>query len=77
MSLAANLKAIRKERSLSQLELAIRSEVSLGTVAGIEQGHNDDVKLSTIRALARGLGVDPGELVTALHKPSPRAKKAR
>ena len=60
--LSANLKALRTERQLTQNALAERSCVSLCTVALLEKTpHN--ASLVTVERLARGLGVEPWELL--------------
>jgi transcriptional regulator with XRE-family HTH domain len=61
MKLAMKLKRLRTEKGLTQQALAERAKVSLGYVARLETGHYDP-KLSTLRKLAKALGVP----VTAL-----------
>jgi transcriptional regulator with XRE-family HTH domain len=56
------LKRLRKLRALTLRELEQESGVSYATVWRIENGHSD-VRPSTIRKLARALGVDIAELV--------------
>ncbi len=56
------LVAVRHKKGLSQRELAKRSKVSHITIARIEKGR-EDPRLSTLRALAKGLGVKVRDLV--------------
>jgi transcriptional regulator with XRE-family HTH domain len=60
------LKALRKERFLSQEELARRSFYSLNTVARLERGETFNPHLTLLMALASGLGMPLGELVEDL-----------
>ncbi len=63
MSLAENLARIRKEKGLSQVELAKLAGVSKGTIGNYESGKRTRVPTHIAFALAKALGVDPGELV--------------
>ncbi len=58
------LKHLRHLRALTLRELGEESGVSYATIWRIENGHSD-VRPSTIRKLARALGVDTSELVVA------------
>jgi transcriptional regulator with XRE-family HTH domain len=62
MSLAMRLKRLRAERGMTQEQLARKARVSLGYVARLEIGRHDP-KLSTLRRLARALGVPVTELL--------------
>jgi len=55
-----NLRFYRKERKLTQSELAILSGVSVAQIRNLEEGKTnvDNVKLSTIKKLAKTLKVD-------------------
>jgi DNA-binding XRE family transcriptional regulator len=55
--LAKRLQRLRDARKLSQEELARRSGLSVSTIRQIEQGRAPDPRISTVAALARGLGV--------------------
>lgn len=58
---AANVRRLRHERGMTQEQLAHASDLHLTDVARIEtQGREPGVRV--IAKLARGLGVDPGEL---------------
>jgi len=56
-----NLRAIRRARGLTQVQLAERAGIDQGTVSKIERGY-DQVSLRTIYALAEALNVEPPEL---------------
>ena len=58
------LKHLRRLRALTLRELGEESGVSYATIWRIENGHSA-VRPSTIRKLARALGVDTAELVVA------------
>lgn len=55
------LQRLREDRVLSQRELARLAGLAYGTVWRIENGF-PDARTSTIRKLARALGVEPREL---------------
>lgn len=59
--LARKLYALRMAAGLTQVELAIAADVSIQTVAGIEQGKRKGSP-RTLRQLANALGKDPAEL---------------
>jgi len=56
------LKGLREDRVLSQRELARMADLAYGTVWRIENGF-PEARTSTIRKLAKALGVEPRELV--------------
>ncbi len=56
------LVAVRKEKELTQRELAKRSKVTQVTIARIESGKFDP-RLSTLRLLAKALKVKVGDLI--------------
>ena len=56
------LKHLRQLRALTLRELGEESGVSYATIWRIENGHKE-ARPSTIRKLARALGVDTAELV--------------
>jgi transcriptional regulator with XRE-family HTH domain len=60
--LAANLRAERSRRDLSQKQLSTISNISRVSIANIERGHNTAPRITTIQSLADALGVQ----VTAL-----------
>ncbi len=58
------LRALRSEHVLTLRELAIEAGVSKDTIWRLENGHSGAYP-STIRKLARALGVQPRDLVKA------------
>jgi transcriptional regulator with XRE-family HTH domain len=71
--IATRVKALREKAGISQMELAIRSGLSLSMIAQVEQGVKPDPRMSTVQALAKALGVD----CTALVEDGGSGKKAR
>jgi transcriptional regulator with XRE-family HTH domain len=61
--LAANLKALREQRSLSQAVLAERAGLTRSYLGTIEQGRHN-VPLDTMCRLAWALGRDPRDLLS-------------
>ncbi len=57
-----HLKKLREERGLSQEELANKSNMAFSQIGRFERGVRSPT-LSTIAALATGLGVEPKELL--------------
>jgi DNA-binding XRE family transcriptional regulator len=57
---------LRLRASLSRRKLAQRTGVSRHLIESLEQGRTANPKLSTLLALAGGLGVRPAELVEGL-----------
>jgi transcriptional regulator with XRE-family HTH domain len=57
-----NLKRIREEKSYSLRELASKCELDDSKISKIENG-KFNIQLSTIMELAKGLGVEPKELL--------------
>lgn len=60
---SANVRALRNKRGLTQAQLAISSKLAQNTVAEIEQDRVENVRLSTVAALARTLKVRPTALL--------------
>ncbi|SIS60138.1 helix-turn-helix domain-containing protein [Belliella pelovolcani] len=56
------LKALRKEKGLSQEELALKSGLNRPYISGIEQGKRN-VSLEVMEKLAEALGVGIGSMV--------------
>lgn len=66
-ALAATVRELRKDRNLSQEELARRAGLSVTTLSNIENGHRGRVHRGTKAKIANALGVavtvlDSGEL---------------
>ena len=56
------LRDLRVRRALTQEELAEKADVGTSTVARLERNESEP-HMSTLRKLARALGVDPAELI--------------
>ena len=67
--IAYRLRTLREAAGLSQQEVAERADLSLSLIAKMEQGRKADPRASTLLALARALGVRPGQLIEDLTKP--------
>ena len=59
------LKALRKERQMTQDELAEKSGVSRVTIAKLESGAQNVTTNTTIIKLAHALNIDAGDLLTS------------
>ena len=57
-----NLKRLREQKGITQEALAFKSEIARSQVIRFEQGERSPT-LSTILALAGGLGVEPKKLL--------------
>ena len=60
--LGQKIREIRKERGMSQTELAWKAGISLITISRIERGERDP-HVRTLAQIARGLGVPAFELL--------------
>ncbi|MBE7178563.1 MAG: helix-turn-helix transcriptional regulator [Mucilaginibacter polytrichastri] len=58
----AHLKKARESKGLSLLDLEYRCDLNGSNISKIENG-KFDIRLSTIVELARGLGIEPKELL--------------
>lgn len=61
-----NVKKRRSKLGITQAELSTRSKLAQNTVAEIEQGRIENVRLSTVVAIAQGLGVKPTQLLSKM-----------
>jgi transcriptional regulator with XRE-family HTH domain len=86
MPIKDRLKALRKAAELTQQALAVKAGLSISAVVQIENGSIPDPRLSTVRALAKGLGVtlddlgaedDEGELPVEEPAPEPPPAEAK
>jgi transcriptional regulator with XRE-family HTH domain len=59
---AVNIKRLRKERGMSQEDLAFESGLHRTYISGIERGIRN-VGLDNVGVLAKALGVDPWETI--------------
>lgn len=66
--LAANIKTFRREKDLSQEELAERCGLHRTYIGSVER-HERNVTLSTLEVLAKTLGVTVPELLTEIENP--------
>ncbi|WP_121371959.1 helix-turn-helix domain-containing protein [Frondihabitans australicus] len=65
-SMALRLREHRERVGLSPKEAADRAGVALGNYYQLERGDGNPT-VTTLVKLARGLGVDPSDLLTGLH----------
>ena len=65
-TISDRVRELRRARGLDQRELAARAGVSMQTVSNLETGRLRDLKVSTLSALARSLGVSPAELLSPM-----------
>jgi transcriptional regulator with XRE-family HTH domain len=63
--LGANIRRIRRDAGMSQMELSDRCGLHFSEISRLERGRRD-AQLSTIVKLARGLGVPPAELLAGI-----------
>ena len=62
-NIAVNLKKLRKEKQITMEGLARQADVSLNTVAKIENGVNKNPKIETVINLCKVLDIKIDELV--------------
>jgi transcriptional regulator with XRE-family HTH domain len=60
-----NLRRLRTEADLTQMELSNRSGLDMAEISRLERGQRDP-QLTTIVRLATGLNVDPAALVAGI-----------
>lgn len=58
-----NLLAAMKDQGLSEAELSVRAGLNRRAVTDIREERTRSPKLSTVFALAKALGLDPGEMM--------------
>ena len=63
MDIGKEIRRARRDRGLTQEELARRANISLNGLAQLEQGGRTDPHYSTLSKLAVALGVSVGELL--------------
>ena len=66
MNWLENVKNIKKKKGLTNESLSAQSEISLGTLNKLLSGATADPKLSTLIALASGLGCSVDEMLTGV-----------
>ena len=62
VKIGENLKRLRTRAALTQAELAERAGLTTAAVARVERDEADP-RMTSVRKLARALGVEPSELV--------------
>ena len=62
--LADSVKRLRKERGLSQDQLARKADITYTTLAKIESGVNQNPTIKTLQGIAKALDVTLDELVS-------------
>ncbi len=75
MSIGVALRAIRKERGLSQAELADKAGTTSVSISRIEQGHQDPT-FTMLERLAKAMGISANSLVRRAEKGEGRGKEA-
>lgn len=63
MSLSKNIKQLRKERNISQQELAVICKLSISTLQKLEQGIQKNPSLDVLLALSKTLNTSIDKLV--------------
>ncbi len=71
----ARIAVIRERRMWTQARLAEEAGISPTTVSGIESGRISRPHFGTLRKLARALGVEPEELLSAPGRPAERGAR--
>lgn len=61
--LKENIKRYRKEKNLSQEELAKKAGITYTTLTKIESGHNDNPTVKTLQQIAQALEVTLDDLM--------------
>lgn len=62
--MAYNILIRRKEKNMTQEELASRSGISRATISKLENGEEVEVKLSTLDAIADALGCTIPDIIS-------------
>jgi transcriptional regulator with XRE-family HTH domain len=75
MPIKDRLRELRTAAGLTQQDLAVKAGLSMSAVAHLEGGRIPDPRLSTLKALARALGVSLDDLAREESEEPP--KKAR
>ena len=67
LSLGQKIKALRKEKGLTQEQLAIKAEVSYTTLTKVETGAIKNPSFETVAAIAKGLEITLDTLTSESH----------
>jgi transcriptional regulator with XRE-family HTH domain len=70
------LRELREKAKLTQQQLAVQSGLSISIVQQLEQGQSTEPRLTTIKKLARALGVSSDELIE-MHSDEPEPPRKR
>lgn len=65
------IRSLREQRGWTQKELALKSGVDQSLISALETDRKEDVRFSTIMAMARALNVQPHQLLTSSDSPPP------
>jgi transcriptional regulator with XRE-family HTH domain len=63
-SIGQTVRRLRTNRQMTQQALAMAAGLSVSVVSQLEQGSNNDPRMSTLKALAKALDVTVDELVS-------------
>jgi putative transcriptional regulator len=74
MPIVVNLDVVMAQRKMSLTELAIRMDITLANLSILKTGKARAVRFSTLEALCRELGCQPGDILEYLPKEE-RAEK--
>jgi transcriptional regulator with XRE-family HTH domain len=69
------VRRLREAADLRQQDLATAAGVAISIITQIEQGRTTDPRLSTLAAIAKGLGMDLRDLVAGLRISGLRRKR--
>jgi transcriptional regulator with XRE-family HTH domain len=59
------IRSLRERRGWTQKDLSLKSGIDQSLISALETDRKEDVRFSTIMALARSLGVQPHQLLTS------------
>jgi transcriptional regulator with XRE-family HTH domain len=74
-ALARAVKRLRRERGISQEDLAYEAKVTVSTLSRIERGLSSPT-LGTLTQIANALSLSPSELVAAAEEDAPQRRPA-
>ncbi len=60
------IRALREQHGWTQKDLALKSRVDQSLISALETDRKEDVRFSTMMALAGALGVQPHQLLTSV-----------
>jgi transcriptional regulator with XRE-family HTH domain len=71
-SLVRRIRELREAAGMTQQALAVAAGVSISVVTKLEQGQNEDPRVSTLQALARALGVKVDDMLAGQGETTPK-----